>query len=623
MASPQSKYARYDKFVPVLTNGNLNVTQFKALPLFLHQLEENSQKAISAGQPVASVLFRADTYYPVADKKYVATTAAGASAPVYASVETYAPEFSVLAGNVNTALVDITDAAQVREATKLAGENPWFKNLLDTLYTQASASYTRTRNTKTASEFINALNLSEASKINSKLFADVKNSSGVSRTTADVQRGMVANTSSPLVPTDDYRTTPYPFKIDKYILTFMLDAAVAAATTTGSPSAFFNSPASFTDEKFFFRKPNEPTKLFRKDANGVVTEVQQDSVAYKEQLQGANCYNLGFVGDGGTNKCEDLVKKCLGGQDVSACKEFMSDKDWWNENSKVDDLLPTVAMKMLKQFGFSIENVVNKEIGLTLKQYQSPTSWIKTLHTDFVPTNKLTTAEVTSIAGNQALMSYLEKVVNKINSNPAVLNSGYTGPSTIPSNNFAGTRLSQFGIKPLRVAPGSAVPSVSSVVGLQSQVLNRRLAVGHFYGVPTLGGLIFQRGGGSVLDNLPMLVAPHLKELFKSFETTLKANGKDLDASDKAHIYSLLEKLGKTEEQLKKAVIYTEKYIELLSVYGESDKSSVLKYDHIQQFVDKRNALFEKVTNRQLTSLDIQKAVAEAVQSELAKKTTP
>jgi len=614
MASPQSKYARYDKFVPVLTNGNLNVTQFPALPLFLHQLEENSKKAISAGQSVASVAFRADTYYPVADKKYVATTAAGASAPVYASRETYAPEFSNLAGNVNTALGDIDNAAQVREATKLAGENPWFKNLLDTLYTQAAASYTRKATSN--GDFIKALNLKEASKMNSVEFAGILNGSAIAD---DVTDGMNARAGS----ANDYRTTRYPFKIDKYLLTFMLDAAVAAATTTGSPSAFFNSPASFTDEKFFFRKPNEPTKLFRKDANGVVTEVQQDSVAYKEQLQGANCYNLGFVGNGGNNTCENLVKKCLGGKDVSDCKAFMSDKDWWNENSKVDDLLPTVAMKMLKQFGFSIENVVNKDIGLTLKQYQSPTSWIKTLHTDFVPTNKLTAADVRNIAGNQALMSYLEKIVNKINSNPAVLNSGYTGPSTIPSNNFAGTRLSQFGIKPLRVAPGSAVPSVSSVVGLQSQVLNRRLAVGHFYGVPTLGGLIFQRGGGSVLDNLPMLVAPHLKELFKSFETTLKANGKDLDASDKAHIYSLLEKLGKTEEQLKKAVIYTEKYIELLSVYGESDKSSVLKYDHIQQFVDKRNALFEKVTNRQLTSLDIQKAVAEAVQSELAKKTTP
>ena len=34
MASPQSKYARYDKFVPVLTNGTLDVTTFKALPLF-------------------------------------------------------------------------------------------------------------------------------------------------------------------------------------------------------------------------------------------------------------------------------------------------------------------------------------------------------------------------------------------------------------------------------------------------------------------------------------------------------------------------------------------------------------------------------------------------------------
>ena len=614
-SSPQSKYARYDKFVPVLTNGN-TVTQYPALPLFLHQLEENYAKGKSLGEGSPSVIFRADTYYPVADQKYVATGAA----PVYANVETYAPEFSVLAGNVNTALVNIP-AAQVREANKLANENPWFKKLLDTLYTQNPAgalvpnSYDR--KVTDAGDFITALNLVEASKMNSREFVGVPGR-GLD---VHVQRGMDAVRGG--VDADNYRTTPYPFKIDKYLLTFLLDAAVAAATTTGSPSAFFNSPASFTDEKFFFRKPNEPTKLFRKDANGVVTEVQQDSVAYKEQLQGAHCYNLGFVGDAGAHKCEDLVKKCLGGKDVSDCKAFMSNKDWWNANSNVDELLPTVAMKMLKQFGFSIENVVNKDIGLTLKQYQSPTSWIKTLHTDFVPTNKLTAADVTSIAGNQALMSYLEKVVNKINSNPAVLNSGYTGPSTIPSNNFAGTRLSQFGIKPLRVAPGSAVPSVSSVVGLQSQVLNRRLAVGHFYGVPTLGGLIFQRGGGSVLDNLPMLVAPHLKELFKSFETTLKANGKDLDASDKAHIYSLLEKLGKTEEQLKKAVIYTEKYIELLSVYGESDKSNVLKYDHIQQFVDKRNALFEKVTNRQLTSLDIQKAVAEAVQSELAKKTTP
>ena len=610
-SSPKGKYSKYDEFIPVLTNNTLTTRdQFMCLPLFLHQLEENYNSTTAGATGMPRIAFRNNVYYPIAD----AHNLEGSS-----SIKgTISKEFLILTGNVLVNLESI-DVNMVAKATKLATEsgNEWFKELLKNLYTEVKPGLNVTSYTvKSPQDMYNALNIIDAFTF--------ENNTGYSRTQCTngttlsdkvidcISKGMVGG---------KYLTTKYPYKIDKYLLTILLDqaykSAVSNISAVGSTS-FFTTSSNLVDEKFYYRKPADPSKLY-KLVNGVDTEVQSDSKEFKEQQQGSNCYNLGFVGTTGAQTCENLITKCLAGKDVSGCKAFMSDATWWNENSNVDDVNPEMAINMLQSFGFAT-NTNNTSSGLKLKQFQTPLEWIENLHNTFVPQKKLSTTDVTSIAKNQTLMDYLAKLVIKINKNPAVLNTGYTGSDSVTTDPFAGTTLTKYGVSGRRVDARSGVPSVSSIMGLQTQAMNQRLLVSPFYNMIGVGsGLIYQTGGaGSILDKLPMSVAPQLKVYFESFVASLKAGGKDLAKDDKDQITKLITQLGDTEEKLRKAVIYTEKYTQLLSVYGNMDKGSVMNFDNIQKFVDTRDKSFQKVGDRQTKLFEIELAVAEAVRTELA-----
>jgi hypothetical protein len=611
-SSPKGKYSKYDEFIPVLTNNALTTRdQFMCLPLFLHQLEENYNSSTDGSSRMSRIAFRDNVYYPIAD----AHNLEGSS-----SVKgTISKEFLILVGNVLVNLKSI-DVNMVAKATKLATEsgNEWFKDLLKNLYTEVKSGATVTSYTvKNKDVMYNDLNIINA--------FNFENNTGYSRTQCTPGTTMsdqVLNCIIQGLTADKYLTTKYPYKIDKYLLTILLDqaykSAVSNISAVGSTS-FFTTSSNLADEKFYYRKPADPSKLY-KLVNGVDTEVQSGSQEFKDLQQGSNCYNLGFIGTASDGqKCEDLITKCLSGRDVSNCKAFMSNATWWNENSNVDDVNPEVAINMLQSFGFAT-NTNNTNSGLKLKQFQTPLEWIANLTNTFVPQNKLSTSDVTSIAGNSTLMGYLTRLVIKINKNPAVLNTGYTGSDSVTTDPFAGTTLTKYGVSGRRVDARSGVPSVSSIMGLQTQAMNQRVLVAPFYNMIGVGtGLIYQRGGaGSILDKLPMSVAPQLKVYFESFVGSLKAGGKDLAKDDKDQIFNLIAQLDTTEEKLRKAVIYTEKYTQLLSVYGNMDKGSVMNFDNIQKFVDTRDKSFQKVGDRQTKLFEIELAVAEAVRTELA-----
>ena len=61
---------------------------------------------------------------------------------------------------------------------------------------------------------------------------------------------------------------------------------------------------------------------------------------------------------------------------------------------------------------------------------------------------------------------------------------------------------------------------------------------------------------------------------------------------------------------LKHAILYTEKYAKLLETMGHSDKHNVLKYDHLKDFVDKRNQYFNRVAKKQNDLISIIQSVA-------------
>ena len=430
-----------------------------------------------------------------------------------------------------------------------------------------------------------------------------------------------------------------PLNIDKNLLSLLLEKAHSSAVSKDPTSKkFFDTPSasSITDEKIFYRRAGHPDKLFTKDGDKEI-EVQKGSPEFMKLTEAGECFTTGFMrvnSPGDTSlKCYDLVQKCLIGKNITECKEYMAHGEW---NNNVEKVNPDMAIELLGHFGFRTESVQNTEAGLTLKQLENVSSWLSNLEANHTSASgasgKLSPADYKAIAGNTSLIGYLEALVAKVNRNPAILNPTYTGKDlTTNPNAFANTRFSKFGLQPKNVVIGSGVPSMSSIVALQNAVTSNRNMIAIYYGVAPTGLVIGQRGGGiaeyleSVQDNnqYPLRLSALVEESFNSFIASLKNHGKDLDQGDYSHIQALITDLREKEDKLFKAAIYTDKYVRLLSVFGQTDNNSVLKMDHVEQFVDKRNNYFNKVGKKQDDLLSILKALAEATQTETKVETTP
>ena len=96
----------------------------------------------------------------------------------------------------------------------------------------------------------------------------------------------------------------------------------------------------------------------------------------------------------------------------------------------------------------------------------------------------------------------------------------------------------------------------------------------------------------------------------------LNASGKTIDKKDSKQIIDLIAQLKESEAKLYKAILYTEKYADLIEVHGQRDNNSTLSLVQLQQFVDMRQKYFERVSRKQSALASIIQAVAEAVVKE-------
>jgi hypothetical protein len=235
--------------------------------------------------------------------------------------------------------------------------------------------------------------------------------------------------------------------------------------------------------------------------------------------------------------------------------------------------------------------------------------------------NKLSSDNINDIARNRKLMDYLDLVSSKINANPVILNTGYTGPSPgINIEQFKGTTFFKYGMKPKKVITGSNVASVSSIKSLQNTVITNRNILSSLYGVPSIGFMQSQMGGSNPLshnrDIKNLEIAEIFENHFKQFISSLEANDKTLDPTDRKKVQGLIDDLKILELKLNKARIYTDKYMKLVNVFGHIQNDNVIKYDHIQKFVDNKNGYFQKVNKKQDSLFDILSALANATQQE-------
>ena len=428
------------------------------------------------------------------------------------------------------------------------------------------------------------------------------------------------NNTAPNTPVD------FPFRMNKYLLSYLLKSAATTAATSSGSSSFWNNIGQNTinDEKIYFRKPSDPSKLYRRKNDGTdeVVKGPQDDIP-----QGNYCFNLGFISNDLSLNCSTLIRDCMSGKDVAKCNAYMKDTRWYqNAKDSVDNMYPEIAMNMLRSFGFEAVNTTQG--GQTIKQVQTVGQWIDTLKEKHVP-NSLSANDVNDITNNQPLNSYLKLLIEKINNNPAILNPTYTGQAPSGNNNsFNGTTLSNYGVKP-KASGGPIAGLQSSIYSLQNTALSNRNTILALWGMPFKSGLIFQRGGNynyyETLSNdnmYPLKLSSMLRRSLHGFIENLQNNGKDLDKDDQNKINELLGNLETVENKLIKAAIYTDKYRQLVEVFGQLDEenSKILNMDNVEKFVEKRNNYFNRVNTQQDQLISILKALADATGKEISDK---
>jgi hypothetical protein len=421
----------------------------------------------------------------------------------------------------------------------------------------------------------------------------------------------------------------FTYKLTKYVLHKLLEQA-AQQPLLGNDSFWTNDQQN----ESYFRSVNNSNVLFTVDKNGNRIDVSRGSAVYNS-LKDDACIGTKVKQDR-TNTCTNYITKCINGtdDDIVKCREFMLSTDFWDVVPKeVNEMLPTIAEDTLKSFGFKI--VVDDN----LKKFESVGEWSKELGK-----SSISPADIETIRKNTKLMTYLSMLVDKVNSNPAILNKNYISKNSVDLNDH-GTRFSSWNLTARGLRPrvmfkkGDNLSQinilrhsgllVSNLLNLRSIVNNRiafvpgsGLVVGGvpvgvnsplFVGVGQYGGAAvvvpsfqYYPSSPSAVPNDEGLREQYslLKNLFYSVEKQLESKGKNFDGNTKQYIETYLENFKNTESKLIKAIRYADKYLDLLDIYQNNDPENVLNMEHLKKFVDAREQYFDKTINKQNTLLN-------------------
>ena len=393
--------------------------------------------------------------------------------------------------------------------------------------------------------------------------------------------------------------------LSKYSITQMLEQHFERKVAADGPvSSFF---ADIPEQEKFLRDANGT--LYKKNHDGSMLAVGQGSDAWKHLATiGNKCFTTGANGDATTGDCANYVQQCLSGKDWTKCKAFFQRSDFWDTLvAEVDNTLPEIVMGTLDSFGFKRSN----------NKYQLAKDWFSSTLNEKINNRELTPEEAKVIRENNKLEAYLTLLVKKMNGNPAIGNMNYSAQQN-DNHLFAGTYLATKIGMPFHV-------DISRKVGLVSDAHRLGAVVAQPLVLLSSRGLV-QRGGAyrdlvqefSHTYNEPTKQTWHmLSHHYKNLISRLKRHNKDIDMESQVAVNELIEKLRESELKLTKAILYAEKYAQLLELHGEKDDTDVLSLPHLQKFVDARDHYFKKVRERQDALVSVIKTVAEAVAKEL------
>jgi hypothetical protein len=399
----------------------------------------------------------------------------------------------------------------------------------------------------------------------------------------------------------------FGYNQDTFFVKLLLKSAVQNSVLPVS-NWFSQKPASSgttnPSETYYRKRTGE---IWERLSNGTEKCVDaSDPIVQASIKRGNKCFGLGVKQQSGNLTCANYFKECITNGNIANCKKYLKDNNFWqNASAEVNNMLPEMAFHTLKSFEFETYDEFSKLKNRSFKMVQTWQQWLDACKKN----GKLQTNDLTTISANVKLQEYLSAIVKKVNDNPAILNKDYYDEKPTDLNAaFKSTVLGKKGLV-YEVVP-------RSTFGSQIQNLTRALNDSRNRTIVNLGSnmnssvRLFLTGGGSPFSELK---ADLIEGQFKALQSRLKDNKKDISPNDEITIKKLIEQLREKELKLNEFIVMTDRYADLLQVFGQHDKETVLTIDHLKQFTDARDNYFQKVSKKQISLMSIIQSIADKV----------
>jgi len=281
-------------------------------------------------------------------------------------------------------------------------------------------------------------------------------------------------------------------------------------------------------------------------------------------------------------------------------------------------MLPAMAIQTLNKLGFKEYRTYDNVAKRKLNKVQTVEDWAKKLM-DIVdePDVALT------IMNNNTLMYYLRLLVEKVNTNPSILNSTYTGDTdeSVPYNpdRFSYTNFAKLGLK-ARYTINKKICH-SDIDRLEHQIYRDNILFGNRIGNLVLNNsLSILVGGGNNNDDAfndinisEKYTSIIFKKLYANYTDVLRSSNKSLSKKDNQKIIFMIDDLAKKENKLFQVVDLINKYNEIVDVFGNIDGKSSLDLDYMNNAVNTRHKLFNKRMKRQNSLISVLRSIVEKV----------
>jgi hypothetical protein len=342
---------------------------------------------------------------------------------------------------------------------------------------------------------------------------------------------------------------------------------------------------------------NTVSESYHRDAEGHLVVVRDG----KEMLVKEEATSLGKPekcwGTGMKDvNCNEYITDCLVGKNITECKKFMTNPDFWrNAQEAVKNMNAKVAYDTLRAFEFrtvtSTENVDG--VNMVLNLVEETGSWLQRLMESDSKT-------ALSVRKNDRLMGYLKMLVEKINTNPAIMNPHFTKFNTYD---------------PLSKSP-------LGVLGISRSTKNQRSAVADIlmlrntfgYSSSLSGGALFTTRFADVRDiaNETVTLSSSLFEKkYSAYKDALSQKGSKVSDADDNEIKRLNNQIKENERKLSAATNYLKKYIDLMGVYSTYSKE--VNMDNLKKFVDAKTKYTGRVNKNRSAMFSILEAIASAL----------